>query len=204
MHFCSDVPGVFPDSLRFPFIEGVPNAQKLADLKAWLTLHTDKYKNESVVLFHSTGARIPVLEQGLKPTTVTRRRSFQSQSGFCYLAVTPERAHAFGRLGNQNNARVYAVRILVKNLKADLDQLGNHRSVGTEIGNSLAESILWGGGARVKGAIPICDIAEVFEGRDRKFRSSPAEDLEGVLGRARDAMAFVNAKLPVSSPTAKL
>ncbi len=45
--------------------------------------------------------------------------------------------------------------MLVRNLLADRDQLNNQRSSGRFgiIGNSVGESIIYGGGVRVKGAI---------------------------------------------------
>lgn len=187
--FCSDVPGVFPDALRLPFIEGVPNREKAADLRRWLLAHRDKDASEAVVLYHSTGGRIPLLEQGLKLTTVTRRRSFQSQSGYCYLAATPERALNFGRLGNGSGARVYAVRVPIRDLKADLDQLRNQRAAEHDVGSSLEESILWGGGARVKRAIAPSDLAEVFLGPDGRFQAIAPPAV--VAARALDARSLV-------------
>lgn len=203
--FCSHVAGVFPDALRLPYVEGVPNVQKVKTLQAWLKSHSDRYKNESVVLYHATGIRIPIASQGLKPTSATRRRSYQSTPGYVYLAATPERAKNFGDLGNQSQSRVYAVSVLLRHLKADLDQLVNQRSTGQDIGNSLAESILFGGGARVKGAIPMWNVREVHAGPDGKFKvgSNPRFDammFDEVAAKRDRALDFVKS---AESSTAK-
>lgn len=195
--YCSHVPGVFPDSLRLPFVESVPNTEMKKELQRWLSQHMDRYRNDYVLLYHATGIRIPIAQEGLKPTSATRRRSFQSQPGFVYLAATPERAKNFGDMGNQSQSRVYAVNVLVRNLKPDLDQLNNQRSVGKDVGNSLAESILWGGGARVKGAVGPWDVREVHQGPDGRFQagSHPGYDammLDEAVDRRNKALSFIH------------
>jgi len=144
----------FHDVVLLPYQEGVPTKKKVAKMKAWLVSHSDKYRNEYTVLYHGTDPSLPIEREGLKRTTIKRRRSYQSKPGYVYLAATPERAESFGKLGNQGKAQVFAVRVLVRKLKADIDQLNNHRSIGENIGNSLAESIIYGGGARYAQAIP--------------------------------------------------
>lgn len=145
-------------AVEMPFAEGVPNENKVKDMASWLKKNSERYKTKYTVLYHGTCPSLPILEDGLKPTSAGRRRSFQSTSGYVYLANTPERAEQFGRMGNGGRCTVYAVRVLVRSLRPDLDQLRNQRSVGTEVGNSLAESIIYGGGARVKGAIHHADL----------------------------------------------
>jgi len=152
---------VFEDSLPLPFEEGVPSADKVNALKKWLSKNTDKYNPKYVTLYHSTGANVPILEQGIKPTSATRRRSYQSHPGYVYLAPTPERAKIFGDLGNSSNSKTYAVKVQVQNLRADRDQLNNQRAVGEDVGNSVAESLIYGGSARVKGKIELWQIKEL-------------------------------------------
>lgn len=194
--FCSHVPGVFVDALRLPFIEGLPTLQKQKELRQWFDKHKDLYRNESVVMYHATEIWLPITEEGLKPTTAVRRLSYQSQSGFVYLAATPERAKAFGDIGNQGKSRVYAVNVLVRKLRPDRDQLNNARSVGNLVGNSLAESVLWGGGARVKGAIGPWGVCEVHQGPDGRFQagSNPVHDalmLQKAIGEHGRAMKVI-------------
>lgn len=148
-----DYTGGLPDVLRLPFEEGTPSQEKAKAMGAWLRKNSDLYDNRYVVMYHATDPSLPILEQGLLPTSATRRRSYQSQSGFVYLANTPERAKPFGDIGNGCDSAIYAVRVRVRDLKADTDQLNNQRAVGRVVGNTLAESIIYGGGARVKGAI---------------------------------------------------
>ena len=122
-------------------------------MTAWMRTHADRYANKLVKMYHGTGIGLPIASEGLKPTSTTRRRSYQSESGYVYLANTPERAKAFGDMGNQSRSQVYEVLVRVRHLVPDKDQLNNQRSVGQAIGNTLGESIVYGGGARVKGRI---------------------------------------------------
>jgi hypothetical protein len=140
--------------VQLPFEEGLPSKEKAARMRSWLSANSDLYLQRYTVLYHGTDPRLPILKEGLKPTTPTRRRSFQSSSGFVYLAATPERAEQFGRLGNQGRCTVYQVAVLVRHLLADLDQIRNQQSVGLAVGTSLADSIVYTGCARVRGSIP--------------------------------------------------
>jgi len=151
----------FTDAERLPFEEGVPSKEKVNQLNSWLKKNSDKYNPKYVIMYHGTGKGIPVEKEGLKPTSKNRRKSYQSASGYVYLANTPKRAESFGDMGNQSRSSVYAVRVPIKDLKADIDQLNNLRSVGEDLGNSVAESIVYGGGARIKGKINPYDIKEI-------------------------------------------
>jgi len=51
------------------------------------------------------------------------RRSYQSSSGYVYLANTPSRAKTFGDLGNGGASIVYEVVAPIRHLLADKDQL---------------------------------------------------------------------------------
>jgi hypothetical protein len=139
--------------VTLPFIEGMPYQEKAQALSRWVKDNADRYQNKYVKMYHGTGASLPIEEEGLKPTSTTRRRSYQSASGYVYLANTPARAKMFGDLGNGGKCVVYEVVVPVRNLLADKDQLTNQRSVGKEVGDSIGDSIVYGGGVRVKGAI---------------------------------------------------
>lgn len=137
-----------------PFKEGPPSKQKVKEIRDWISSHNSIYLIDYVKFYHATDPSIPVLDQGLLPTSnVLRRRSFQSTSGYVYLANTPERAKMFGDLGNQSRSVIYEVIVPVWKLKADIDQLNNVRSTGVDVGNSVAESIVYGGGVRIEGKI---------------------------------------------------
>jgi hypothetical protein len=139
--------------LVLPFVEGVPTAEKARAMTAWVKAHADRYRNELVVLYHGTDPSLPIETQGLKPTSATRRRSYQSANGYVYLANTPERAANFGALGNGGRCVVYEIVARVRHLLPDRDQLDNQRSIGVVVGNSIGESIVYGGGVRVRGRI---------------------------------------------------
>lgn len=139
--------------LDLPFTEGLPNLLKVKETNKWIRANSDFHKPKFVKMYHATDSSLDIESMGLLPTSTTRRRSYQSTSGYVYLASTPERAKQFGDLGNCGRSTVYEAIVLVKNLLADRDQLNNKRSVGCEIGNSIGESIVFGGGARVKGLI---------------------------------------------------
>jgi hypothetical protein len=67
-------------------------------------------------------------------------------------------AHQFGRLAYAGKGiAIYPVDVLVKNLIPDNDQLRNKRHFGgrTDLGDTLAESIAIGHGAKVRGAVPV-------------------------------------------------
>lgn len=141
--------------LDLPFTEGVPTPEKAKALTAWIRGNSAPYENKLVKFYHATDPSLPIEQEGLKPTSTNRRRSYQSASGYVYLAATPERAKAFGDLGNQGKSVIYEVLVRIRHLLPDLDQLNNQRAAGrwTEIGNSIGESIVYGGGVRVKGRI---------------------------------------------------
>lgn len=136
-----------------PFEEGLPSAVRAAEMKEWLKQHGSRFTPTYTILYHATGENVPVMEKGLLPTSDARRRSYQSESGYVYLAATPERAKTFGDLGNGSKSIVYEVIVPVHKLLPDADQLHNLRAAGTDVGNSIEESIVYAGGARVKGAI---------------------------------------------------
>ena len=130
---------------------------------------------EQVVrLYHGTDAAHPVLRQGLLPTSASRRRSLQSSAGYVYLSVYPGMAETFGKMAYPGSPiAVYAVDLPVRALLPDMDQLRNKRYYsGTEgghnamvhIGSTLADSIAWGHGARVRGAIPPSAISLLTRG----------------------------------------
>ena len=136
-----------------PFKEGVPSVEKAQEINKYLQANKDKYNPKYIKFYHGTAKGLPIEEKGLLPTSATRRKSYQSESGYIYLANTPERAKTFGDLGNMSNSEVYEVVVPVNKLLPDLDQLNNLRSTGEKIGNTLGDSIAYGGGVRIKGKI---------------------------------------------------
>lgn len=112
-------------------------------------------KTEFIRMYHGTSANIdPISTGGLLPTSAKRRNSMQSASGYVYLAYDPGRAASFAKMAfPQDEINIWVAEVTVRSLVPDKDQLNNQRSVGYDVGNSLAESFIYGGGARHKGAI---------------------------------------------------
>lgn len=156
--------------LALPFEEGLPSKEKAKALSAWVRANSDLYKNRYVKLYHATAPDLDIEGEGLKPTSTTRRRSYQSTSGFVYLANTPDRAKTFGDMGNKGHSTVYEVIVPIRKLLADKDQLFNQRvalaETGESIGNSIGESIVYGGGVRIKGYIEPWAIRKIILNRD--------------------------------------
>lgn len=132
----------------------------------WLKAHKDDY----VRLYHGTSSsnRESVLKKGILKTTARRRKSYQSSSGFAHLSRWPSMAKAFGEMNNYSDTDVWAVDVKIRDLKPDLDQLANKRQAGTLCGDSLAESLLLGNGARVAKTIQPWQIHRLeFEGEKK-------------------------------------
>lgn len=136
---------------------GTPSPQQIARFASWLRERPHAF----VRLYHGTAARNRVLDEGLLPATARRRNSLQSAAGYVCASVYAGHARQFGVMASLNcgpdaqgsRVAVYPVVLTVGRLCADLDQLRNRRAGGLECGNSLAESLVHGHGARVRGRV---------------------------------------------------
>jgi N12 class adenine-specific DNA methylase len=131
-----------------------PTKKAIARLNAWLK----ENQYATIRMYHGTDASIPVMKEGLKPTSARTAKSLQSSHGTVSLSLFPGMAHQFGRLAYAGKEiAIYPVDVLVKNLVPDNDQLRNKRHFGgrTNLGDTLAESIAIGHGAKVRGAVPV-------------------------------------------------
>lgn len=153
----------FSKDARFHHIfYGNPTPQQVADFSSWLRARPNAF----VRLYHGAPAGLNIEDEGLLPTSLSRRNSLQSTSGFVYLSAYPGMAYDFGHFASLNRApaadgarvAVYPVTITLRRLLADLDQLANRRKFAQEqVGNSLAESLIRARGARVRGRVePQC------------------------------------------------
>jgi hypothetical protein len=125
------------------------------DLKSFRAL-LNRDKNAFVRMYHGTSSSHDVLGKGLLPTSPNRSKSLQSAAGYVYVAYDPRMALAFARHAypSDNEFTVYAVDVTIARLLPDHDQLRNKRHfAGIEVGDSLVDSLIFGGGARVKGKI---------------------------------------------------
>lgn len=142
----------YKDSIFKNWIYNNPRAENkkyTKEFNQWLKEHKEDYCE----MYHGTSAKIPILKEGLKKTSSKRRRTYQSGSGYVYLSIYPSMAETFGQMGYpMESIAVYAVRIKIKDLLPDKDQLNNKRFYGEikDLKNTLAESIIVGSGARVK------------------------------------------------------
>lgn len=133
--------------------KGTIEKKDIAEFASFLRSH----KMDFVRLYHATSLDHPIPDKGLLPTSATRAKSLQSGHGYVYLSYDPESALSFARMAYAGQYRplvIYAVEVTIGRLSADTDQLRNKRFFsGIEVGNSLAESLIYGRGARVKGKI---------------------------------------------------
>lgn len=114
-------------------------------------------KDGTIKLYHGTSPKIDILESGLLTTKNNTKKSMQSETGYVYLSVYPESAKKFGNMAYSiSDAIVYEVIVPISFIKVDTDQLKNIRMFGenNNIGSTLADSILYGKGVRIKGDIP--------------------------------------------------
>lgn len=130
-------------------------SREMRKLNRWLNARKTDNTKKSMILYHGTSADIDVMHQGLLQTSAKRRRSLQSGSGYVYLSVYPEMARTFAEMGYPGKpVSVYGVEVQFKDLKADSDQLRNKRMwAEVDAGASLADSLVIGHGARVRGQV---------------------------------------------------
>lgn len=150
-----------------------PNCQRMTDFRRWLRDN----QNLELVLYHGTSAEFPVLEQGLLPTSTRRRNSLQSSTGFVSLSVFQSSARQFAEIAFPNRkVIVYGVRLCIRRLRPDKDQLRNKRMWAQLIlPNTLAHSLVFGYGAWHRGKIDkfhLFDSAQVTQEQSCQNTSS--------------------------------
>ena len=113
-------------------------------------INQNKYKY--AILYHGTSAKHNIMEKGILPTSSKRRNSYQSSSGFVYLSNYPSTAKIYGEFAYPyDDIVVYKVRVPIKDLKPDLDNLKNHNIANPDeyVKPTLANSIIHGNSVRV-------------------------------------------------------
>jgi hypothetical protein len=153
------------------FFYSEPTPDLIKEFSKIINSHKNQYQPNirPVKLYHGTSANIDILKDGLLTTKMKTKKSLQSQTGFVYLSIFPDMAKTFGEIAYPyDDVVVYEVVVPVYLLQADKDQLNNQRAyAGRNMGDSLAESALYGHGFRVKGDIPPYMI-KVYEKYPRK------------------------------------
>lgn len=116
--------------------------------KTFLNINKEHY----ALMYHGTDSKIPIMDEGLKKTSLKTKKSYQSEVGYVYLSVFPEMAKKFGKMAypDAKNIQVYQVFVKIKDMKPDKDQLRNKRIFSNmSVGDSLAESLIYGHGCRI-------------------------------------------------------
>lgn len=122
-----------------------------------LNSYLKRNKQNSIVLYHGTSPRNNILSDGLLKTTTKRRLSYQSTSGFVYLAIFPDMAKMYSDVGyGISNSVVYKVIVPIEYIKPDTDNLYNKRmySPTLDVQDTLADSLFYANTFKVKGNIP--------------------------------------------------
>ena len=137
-------------------------------------LHQNRMKY--IRLYHGTSPEHDVVGvgRGLLPTSRNRAKSLQSGAGFVYLTYDPNRALSFAQHAYPGLDRyvVYGAITLIGKLKPDLDQLFNKRQWSDrhqDIGSTLADSLIYGGGARYKGKLTNVGLYAYYDKNGQKI-----------------------------------
>ena len=142
----------------FTSFNGEYNEKLVDEFNRWLRRHKEDY----IRLYHGTSEKNPIMDKGILTTSLKRKKSFQSECGYVYLSVYPDFAKTFGEFGYPyDKVVVYSVVIKIKELKPDTDQLNNKRVYDEDLSklrNTLADSLIYGSGARVKRSIKPYEI----------------------------------------------
>ncbi len=159
-----DLKSIMHDKVDFTSV----SKEDVKALKQWIKQHSDIYKMEKVILYHGTSSEHDIENVGIRKTTAKSKKSLQSQVGFVYLSLYPSMAKQFGEMAYSGKSiSVYAVEVPLNQLKADLDQIRNKRlwSDGKldHIGNSLAESLIYGSGARIKRNVEPYEVRDITQ-----------------------------------------
>jgi len=118
----------------------------------------NSHKSDFIRVYHATSVRNDIMGKGLLPTVKSRAKSLQVEYGFVYVSYDPMYALRFAEMayaGTPGNNVVYALDVCIRRLLPDHDQLFNKRmwaNVG-DVGTTLAHSLIYGGGARIRGKV---------------------------------------------------
>jgi hypothetical protein len=131
--------------------KGEASPEAVLRLARWLRANPDGW----VRLYHGTDARLPIETEGLRPTSVRRRNSLQSRSGYVSFSIYPGHSEMFALIAfPQRSVTVYGVDLRVRELVPDTDQMRNQRIWAERcVRPTLAHSLAYGHGAQVRGAV---------------------------------------------------
>lgn len=165
--FGSETINLATDPRFHNLIYGSPTPKEIKSFQSQLNIwKTDIYNPKIFKLYHGTSAEHNISDEGLKRTSNSRKKSFQSQPGFVYLSIFPNSAHQFGKMSYPNSKIVvYEVELPVYRLLPDKDQLRNQRLFADrDVKDDLAHSIIFGLGVRVKGDLQPYEV-KIYNGK---------------------------------------
>ncbi|KAB7891456.1 hypothetical protein [Poseidonibacter ostreae] len=133
------------------------------ELKAF-NLFLDANKDKNTIVFHGTNAKHDILTEGLKKTNNKNKSFMKSQVGYVYTTLYPSTAQMFGEFAsNGENVSVYAIKIPIKHLKSDSNQLESYMNLtNTKVTNTLVNSLVLTHCARIKKDLELCDVRKVW------------------------------------------
>jgi hypothetical protein len=118
----------------------------------WLQARRRKYSNHCAVMYHAAKKDAPILKEGLLAGTGRRKNFHISESGFVYLATSPQMAEMFGSMAYNGHFLIYEIIVPIRKLLPDKKRL-EYTILGKPKGSQLAQSLVYGGSARVRGNI---------------------------------------------------
>ena len=127
----------------------IENTKHISD---WLKDYNQKYDMRYVAMYHATSKDAPILDEGILAGNNKRKNFGMSESGYVYLASTPQMAASFGSMAHNGNYTIYEVIVPVNKLLPDKNRLEYTALEGAK-GNKLAQSLVYASSARVKGDI---------------------------------------------------
>lgn len=140
--------------MKIPLRYDLPLKENVKNIIKWLKDYKQNSTgtNHYVIMYHATGKDTPITEKGLLAGQNNRKNFRTSESGYIYLSPNPNYAKGYGDIAFAGNSVVYEIIVPVKKLLPDKRHFFYARP--DEItGSNLADSLIYGGTARVKGNI---------------------------------------------------
>jgi len=81
----------------------IENTKHISD---WLKDYNQKYDMRYIAMYHATSNNAPILDEGILAGNSRRKNFGMSESGYVYLASTPQMAASFGSMSNVANLQI--------------------------------------------------------------------------------------------------
>jgi hypothetical protein len=123
------------------FYKNINDKDKKEFKELVLSPNSDRYRMiRPIKFYHGTSSDIDIMNDGLLRTTLKNKKSYQSTTGFVYLAVFPDQARTFGEIAYAKSGdliTVYEIYVPVYALVPDKDQLLNNNCYDYNVVNSI-------------------------------------------------------------------